>query len=266
MYSKEVNVFEGAWMKKGVFNLSVSLLLALLVIAPCLAQQADAQLFHIVYGGKSDSLPEKLSVRGTISRVNYAPPRCGELIFAATFEIKLDSKLNGYNHPFLYLIVPCLYQPEGAEKFLGQHVEVWATKQYEKRQPCFFDIESNRINSKGVPFYCVNREELLKSVTGSQTVSPAEFEGWLEEGSTYQADVTCDEVEKWRTVVPFRIPFHHAVRIEWTNLSEFPQLNKAKNDDCQRRLVFKVVRRKTTKVSGQERWNTTYECRIIAVE
>jgi hypothetical protein len=257
-------------MRKSIFNLSVSLLLACLIIAVCTAQQAtradDPQLFPIVYGGKADGLPEKLSVRGTISQVNYAPPRCGELIFAATFEIKLDGKLSGYDHPFLYVVVPCLYQPEGAEKFLGQHVEITATKQYEKRQPCFFDIESNRINSKGVPFYCVKREELLKSVTGSSTVSPAEFEGWLEEGSTYHAPVTCDEVEKWRTVVPFRIPFHHAVRIEWTNLSDFPQLDKAKNDDCRRRIVFKVIARETVKVSGRDRWNTTYECKIIAVE
>ena len=253
-------------MRKGVFNISVSMLLALLIIAPCLAQQRNPQMFPVVNGGKSDGLPEKLIARGTISRVNYAPPRCGELIFAATFEIKLDTKLRGYDHPFLYLVVPCLYQPEGTEKFLGQHVEIAATKQYEKRQPCFFDIESNSINSRGVPFYCAKREELLKSVTGSQAVSPAEYEGWLEEGSTYHASVTCDEVEGWRTVVPFRIPFHHAVRIEWTNLSEFPQLDKAKNDDCQRRLVFKVIKKETTKASGQNRWNTTYECKIIAVD
>ncbi|MDT5060535.1 MAG: hypothetical protein QOH63_994 [Acidobacteriota bacterium] len=253
-------------MRKNVFNLSVLSLLACSIIAPTLAQQAAQPLFPIVYGGKTDDLPEKLTVRGTISQVNYAPPRCGELIFAATFEIRLDGKLRGYNHPFLYLVVPCLYRPEGAEKFLGQHIEITATKQYEKRQPCFFDIESNRINSKGVPFYCVKREELLKSVTGSSTVSPVEFEGWLEEGSTYHALVTCDKDEEWRTVVSFRVPFHHAARIEWTNLSDFPQLKKAKRDDCQRRITFKVIARETVRVSGRDRWNTTYECKIIAVK
>jgi hypothetical protein len=257
-------------MTKSFFNLSVSMLLALLIIAPCLAQQAtqsDLQSFPIVYGVKTNGLPEKLTARGTISQVNYAPPRCGELIFAATFEIKLDRKLSGYDHPFLYLVVPCLYQPEGAEKFLGQRVEITATKQYEKRQPCFFDIESNPINSKGVPFYCANREELLKAVIGNSTASsPVEFEGWLKEETTYRALVVCDRVEELRTVVPLRLPFHHAARIEWTNLPEFPQLDKAKGNDCKRRIVFKVVALKTTKVAGQYRWNTTYQCRIIAVE
>jgi len=256
-------------MRKSFSNLSASMLLAFLIIAPCLAQRAtqpDPQSFPIVYGSQTDGLPEKLTARGTISQVNYALPRCGELIFAATFEIKLDGKLSGYDHPFLYLVVPCLYQPEGAEKFLGQHVEIAATKQNEKRQPCFFDIESNRINSRGVPFYCAEREDLLKAISNSSSSSPVEFEGWLKEGSTYRALVARDRDEEWRAVVPLRIPFHHAARIEWANLPEFPQLDKAKNDDCQRRIIFKVVARETVKVSGRYRWNTTYQCRIIAVE
>jgi hypothetical protein len=256
-------------MRKGFSNLSISMLLAFLVTAPCLAQQAtqsDTQTFPIVYAGQTDGLPLKLAARGTISQVNYAPPRCGELIFAATFEIKLDGKLSGYNHPFLYLVVPCLYQPKGAEKFLGQHVLITAIRQNENRQPCFFDIESNQINSRGVPFYCAEREDLLKAISNSSSSLPVEFEGTLEKGSTYRALVTCDKDEEWRTVVPLRIPFHHAARIEWANLHEFPKLYKAKEDDCQRRIIFKVVARETIKLSRQYRWNTTYQCRIIAVE
>jgi hypothetical protein len=257
-------------MRKSFSNLLVLMLVTFLINALCQAQQAtqaDPQSFPVVYGRKNDDLLEKLRARGTITQVNYASPRCGELIFAATFEIKLDGKLSGYDDPFLYLVVPCLYQPEGAEKFLGQHVEIAATRQYEKRQPCFFDIETNRINSKGVPFYCANREELLKAVTGNSTLSsPVEFGGWLKEENTYRALVVCDHVEELRTVVPLRLPFHHAARIEWMNLGEFPQLRKAKNVDCKRRIVFKVIARETTKVVGPYRWNTTYQCRIIAVE
>lgn len=255
-------------MRKSIFKLSILMLLAPSLM--CLAQQAtkpDAQPFPIISGNKTDGLPSKLTARGTITQVNYAPPRCGELIFAATFEIKLDGKLSGYDHPFLYLVVPCLYQPEGAEKFLGQHLLITATRQMEKRQPCFFDIESNRINSKGVPFYCAEREDILKAVSNSSSPSsPVEFEGRLEKGSTYRALVTCDKDEEWRAVVPLRLPFHHAARIEWTNLRQFPQLNKAKNDDCLRRIIFRVVARETVKVFGQYRWNTTYQCSIIAVE
>jgi hypothetical protein len=262
--------FQGARMRKGFFNLSVSMLLAFSVMAHCLAQQAtqaDPQTFPIIYGGQTDGLPLKLRARGMVTQVNYAPPRCGELIFATTFEIKLDGKLSGYDHPFLYLVVPCLYQPEGAEKFLGQHVLITATKQHEKRQPCFFDIESNRINSKGVPFYCAEREDLLKAVARKRTSSsPVEFEGTLEWGNTYRAVVTCNLDGNWRTFLLVRVPYHHASLIEWTNLREFPQLKQAKPPDCQRRVVFKVVARDIVKVAGQKRWNVTYQCRIIAVE
>lgn len=257
-------------MRNKVFKKSILMLLTFSIIAPCPAQQAtqtDPPQFPIVSGSKADGLSQKLAARGTITRVNYSPPHCGELIFAATFEIKLDDKLSGYDHPYLYVIVPCLYQPAGAEKFLNRHVWIMVTKQEEKRQPCFFDVESNRINSNGLPFYCAEREELLKAVVSNSTSSaPVEFEGWLEKGVTYLTLVACDQEQEWRTVVPLRAPFHHAARIEWDNLSEFPQLNKAKGANCQRRIVFKVFARETVKVAGQDRWKTTYHCHIMAVE
>jgi hypothetical protein len=259
-------------MNKSIFKLSILLLLALVCTIVSTAQPAppaEAQSFPITYGSKNDGLPRRLKVRGTITQVSYAPPKCGELIFPATFAVKLDGKLEGYRHPFIYLVVPCLYQPEGAEKFLNRRVEINATKQYEKRQPCFYDIEANHINSKGLPFYCAQREELLQSVTSRQastTTAPIEFAGTLEQGVTYRALVTCDQQQEWRTVVSLRPPFHHAARIEWLNLRELQPLNRAKGNDCQQRIVFKVVARETNKVAGQYRWNTTYRCRILAVE
>lgn len=260
-------------MRKSIANLLTFSLLALSLIVPCAgqraAQQFERQSFPIAYGSRNDGFPRKLKARGTISQVNYAPPRCGELIFAATFEIKLDGKLSGYRYPFLYLVVPCLYKPDGPEEFLNQRIEISATKQDGKRRPCFFDIETNSINSKGVPFYCAEREELLKSITSgtnSAATEPIEFDGRLEEGITYRAFVICDQEQELKTIVPLRIPFHHAARIEWLNLREFPQLDKAKNARCRQQIVFKVIKRETIKVAGQNRWNTTYRCRILAIE
>ena len=255
-------------MKNKVFKTSILILLAFAISAPCLAQQArqtDPPMFPILSGSQTDGLPQKLRARGTVTQVNYSPPHCGELIFAATFEIKLDGKLSGYDHPYLYLVVPCLYQPEGTERFLNRHVEIMVTKQEEKRQPCFFDVESNKINSNGLPFYCAEREELLKAVANtSNSSSPVVFEGWLKEGNTYRALVAYDLDQEWRTVVALRLPFHHAARIEWLNLKDFPRLNKPESGAYQKQFVFEVLEQKTVKVEGQNRWHTTYYCRIIA--
>ncbi|HEY0386381.1 MAG TPA: hypothetical protein VGC64_10235, partial [Pyrinomonadaceae bacterium] len=78
--------------------------------------------------------------------------------------------------------------------------------------------------------------------------------------------IECDREQEWRTVVPLRIPFHHAARIEWVNLREFPELVKAVGKDCRRRIVFSVIAQETFKVAGQYRWDTTYRCRILRVE
>ena len=260
-------------MRQSVFQLSILMLFAVVVTGLCLAQpaaQSDRQSFPIRYGNKTDGLPRQLKVRGVISRVDYAPPHfCGELVFPTTLEVRLDRKASGYEHPFVYLVVPCLYQPEGALGFLNQHIEINATKQYARGRPCFYDREENEINSGGLPFYCVEREELLKSVTGRLAAplkEPVEFEGTLEKGTTYRALVTCDQAQEWRIVLPLRIPYHHAARVEWLNLREFPQLDKTKDARCQRRIVFQVVTQEIVKVAGQSRWNVTYGCRIVAVE
>lgn len=259
-------------MRKSIFNLSTFALFALSLINPCAGQSAlpsERQSFPVTYGNSNDGFPQKLKARGTITRVSYAPPRCGELIFAATFEVKLDGKLSGYDAPFVYLVVPCLYKPEGPERFLNRRVEINATKQDGKRRPCFFDIETNSVNSKGLPFYCAEREELLKTMTrntSSAEPGPIEFDGTLEEGITYRALVVCDREQELRTIIPLRIPFHHAARIEWLNLREFPQLRKAKNARCQQQILFKVDSKEIIKVAGQKRWNTTYRCLVLALE
>lgn len=259
-------------MRRNVFQLSLPWLLAPALAGLCAAQQAtkaERQVFPIVYGHKGDGLPRSFTARGTISRVDYAPPHCGELIFPATLKVRLDGKVDGYRHPFLYLVVPCLYQPDGAEKFLNQRIEITVAKLDEKVRPCFFDIKRSAIDSGGVPFYCAKREELLRALLPDRLSSPTvpiEFAGTLEKGITYRALVVRERAHDWRTLLPLKIPFHHAARIEWLNLKDYPALDKSEPGSRAKQLVFTVVRRETIKVAGQYRWNTTYYCRIVAVE
>lgn len=259
-------------MRKSLFNISILALLAFSMASLCQAQQAtqaNTQLFQITYGSETDGLPLRLRASGIITQVDYAPSRCGELIFPATLEIKLDGKVSGYSHPFLYLIVPCLYRPEGAEKFLNQRVDVIAAKQDENRRPCFFDTGKTSIDSRGVPFYCADRKEILKAVAGhpvSSRKEPLEFAGTLEKGITYRALVVFDETQQWRLVASLKMPRHHAARVEWLNLNEFPELSKPSSGSLLKRIVLKVEAKETIKVAGQYRWNDTYYCRIITLE
>jgi hypothetical protein len=92
----------------------------------------------------------------------------------------------------------------------------------------------------------------------------AEFNGDLKEGSTYRAAIARGEDGEWRTIVPLKMPRHHAARIEWLNLKDHPELNQPEPRSQPLRIDFTVVRRETRKVTGQYRWNTVYYCRINA--
>lgn len=102
-----------------------------------------------------------------------------------------------------------------------------------------------------------------------EKVGPAKhkYEGFLDEGQVYRAEVRCD---KARGLWPV-IPLHQEatlteVRIVWTNLSKYPALKKSPANNCQRRVIFQVLSARTMKVAGRERWRATYTCRIIEVE
>ncbi len=233
------------------------------------AMRVRPQSFPITHGTQADGLPQRLTARGVVTRVHYAPPACGELIFPATLEIKLDGKLRGYKHPFLYLVVPCLYQAEGADKFLNQRILINAVKQTARRRPCFYDVGDSKLDSRGVPFYCADREELLRAVMPEPVSAEPElfeFAGTLEEGRMYRALSIFDQEQEWRPVAPLKLPFHHAGRIEWLNLKDFPALTETPPSARLKNIVFRVVEKRIAKVAGQYRWNTTFYCRIIRIE
>lgn len=111
---------------------------------------------------------------------------------------------------------------------------------------------------------------LLLLVAAFVTVNAArpddvvDFNGDLKEGSTYRAAIARGRDGEWRTVVPLKMPRHHATRIEWLNLEDYPALAQPEPRSQPRQIVFTVVRRETYKVAGQYRWNTIYYCRINA--
>ncbi|MDT4965822.1 MAG: hypothetical protein QOJ64_559 [Acidobacteriota bacterium] len=264
---KFANAFGVPGMRMSVFKSSILLILAVAAAGSALAQQdVQSRRFPVAYDKSADSLPSRMTISGKISKVDYAPPACGELIFAATVEVQLDVKVSGYNDAFVYLVVPCLYRPKGADTFLNRPVELTVTKQSENRQPCFYDRRSTSIDSRGLPYYCAERADLLKSIGPAATSDAVEFEGALEKGNSYRAFVICDRAGEWHTAVRPKAPYHHAARVEWLNLSEFPQLTISRNSKCQRRIVFQVETKRTVKVFGQNRWNTMYECRILSAD
>ena len=79
-----------------------------------------------------------------------------------------------------------------------------------------------------------------------------DIEGVLEVGKVYRADFP---VEK--NMAPI-LPAHHAIHIEWANPEKM-----TKSEDV-KKIVFKVLKTSTTKVSDQLRWNDEYVCEILS--
>lgn len=107
---------------------------------------------------------------------------------------------------------------------------------------------------------------LVSGATGQSQQQPVEFDGLIQKGPTYRAQISYDKNQGWRTVVKLRVPYHHAARIEWVNLNEYPEIDKPSEDTRRQRVLFDLVSREVVKVPGQDRWNTTYRCRIVAVK
>ena len=91
------------------------------------------------------------------------------------------------------------------------------------------------------------------------------YAGELEEGMTYRAAVRGDGRFGLLLDPPPRVPHHTAVRVEWTNLGEFPSLKRPRNGSRRRQIVFRVVSDHRARVT-EGRWNRTLGCQIIIVE
>ena len=98
--------------------------------------------------------------------------------------------------------------------------------------------------------------------------APVEFNGLLEAGTTYLAEMTYDTraLRTWRPVKEVRVAKNVAWTINWTNLDRFPQLKTAATQAKPQRFRFTVVKNDVVSGSPAMPWMSTYRCEILAVE
>ena len=90
------------------------------------------------------------------------------------------------------------------------------------------------------------------------------YDGTLQPGFTYRATVRADRDFGLVFESPLRSPAHQAVRLEWTNLKKFPELQRMRKTD-QRQIVFRAISDEVRQMSPQ-RWNRTVSLEILLVE
>jgi len=90
------------------------------------------------------------------------------------------------------------------------------------------------------------------------------YQGDLQTGTTYVAKARCDARLGLSLAVPAAMPMHYAMRIEWTNLAEFPELRVGTRNSRERQIVFSVLSDDIRQMTAN-RWNRTVRCKILKV-
>jgi hypothetical protein len=98
--------------------------------------------------------------------------------------------------------------------------------------------------------------------------APVEFEGSLEAGTTYVADMAYDAraLRTWRPVKEVRVAKNVAWTIAWSNIDQFPQLKSTATQAKPQRFRFHVVKNDLVSGSPVMPWMSTYRADILAVE
>jgi hypothetical protein len=107
------------------------------------------------------------------------------------------------------------------------------------------------------------RFDIIRFEKISHVIVP--YEGTLQAGSTYRAVVHGDKRFRLSLVMPLRVPEYYAVRIEWTNVKEFPSLKRLHRTRREREVVFSVISDQSKQMT-ERRWNRTILCKVIRVE
>lgn len=66
----------------------------------------------------------------------------------------------------------------------------------------------------------------------------------------------------WTNAEPIRMPYHHATRIVWTNIGEFPTLERAKIG-ARATILAELTKKSTTPVPSRRQWRTEVFLRIV---
>ncbi len=98
--------------------------------------------------------------------------------------------------------------------------------------------------------------------------APVEFEGTLESGRTYVAEVAWDNnaLHIWRPLKDVKVPRQHAWTIDWTNLARFPALKTPATRAKPQRFHFRVTGVDVSSGSPAMPWTTIYHCEVLAVD
>jgi len=106
----------------------------------------------MVFGKEGDGFPDKLKIKGVITRVTFTDISCGVLCLWGTAEIKLLKRPKGFDHEFIYVTVLC-FSGNGRD-YVGKIVEQPVRKSKEERfEKLYCTIFVNFLDSKSQPFY-----------------------------------------------------------------------------------------------------------------
>lgn len=107
-----------------------------------------------------------------------------------------------------------------------------------------------------------SRMEPEESVVKPPDPEVFSFEGDLQQGLVYVATLEYrnDGAGWWPVAPTLRFPAHHAGRLEWLNLTEFPELSAS--NPSRHNVIFLVTERKVVRMEPN-RWNTTIQCKIL---
>ncbi len=106
------------------------------------------------------------------------------------------------------------------------------------------------------------------SASAAAASAPVEFNGLLEAGTTYSAEMVYDSraLRTWRPAKEVRVAKNVAWTIDWIHLDRFPQLKSATTQARPQRFRFHVVKNDVVSGSPSMPWMSTYRCEILAVE
>lgn len=100
-----------------------------------------------------------------------------------------------------------------------------------------------------------------------EAISPVTvpYEGELQASVTYLANVSTGDRGSLSLVPALRLREHHATRIVWTNLNDFPKLRHLTDKARVRRILFTVLSDDIREMTAT-RWNRTIRCKIVHVD
>jgi len=92
------------------------------------------------------------------------------------------------------------------------------------------------------------------------------YQAVLDGGCTYRAVVRGDKDLGLQLIPPVRMFEHYSMSLDWVNLSEFPALEKLRDNTDERTIVFSVISATEWKQIDERRRSRSVECKIIRIE